>query len=51
MHIKMFEEELTTDKRLWVISNINTYATKKLKNKASSSLNNVVCITMWSLVM
>ena len=28
----------------------NSYATKKLKNKAVSSFNNVVSVSMWSLV-
>ena len=53
-------EELTwaTDKRLWVISNIMLFETviatsKKLKNKAFLSLNNIIilCAAMWSLVM
>ena len=49
------EEELAwaIDKWLWVISHIMlfSYITKELKNKVILSLNNIVCIAMWSLVM
>ena len=30
---------------------LNSYTTEELKNKAVVSLNNIVCITLWSLVM
>ena len=44
-----------TDKWLQVISNIMLFktviaTTKKLKNKAVLSINNIVCVAMWSLV-
>ena len=40
------------DERLWVISNIMLFKTvMPLKNKAILSLDNIVCIAMWSLVM
>ena len=54
---RLLKEELAwaTDKWLQVISNIIlfkavNYTTKKLKNKAAISLNNILCIAMWSLV-
>ena len=52
---KSLKEKLAwaTYKWLQVISNImlfKSYTTKKLKNKAVLSLNNIVCIAMWSLV-
>ena len=51
---KSLKEELAwaTYKQLQVISNImlfKSYTTKKLKNKVLS-LNNIVCIAVWSLV-
>ena len=54
--LRCLKEELAwaIDIQLWVISNImlfiKSYANKKLKNKAVSSLNNIVCFAMWSLV-
>ena len=39
-----------THKRLQIISNIMCYATMKLKNRAVSSLNNIVCVPVQSLV-
>ena len=49
---KSLKEELAwaTYKRLQVIINIMSYTTKKVKNKAVLSLNNIVCIAVWSLV-
>ena len=53
-----WKEELAwaKDKQLGIISNNynviwNSYTTRKLKNKAVLSLNNIPCIAMWSLVM
>ena len=42
-----------TDKCLWVVTNllIKTATPLKLKNKGVLSVNNIVCIAMWSLVM
>ena len=52
---RRLKEELAwvTDKRLQIISNMlfkNSHITKKLKNKAVLSINNIVCVAMWSLV-
>ena len=52
---KSLKEKLAwaTYKRLQVISNImlfKSYTTKKLNNIAVLSLNNIVCIAVWSLV-
>ena len=49
---RRLKEELAwvTYKRLRLISNIMFYTTKKLKNKAVLSLNNIVCVAKWSLV-
>ena len=53
--LRHLKEELAwaIDKRLQVISDkmLNSYTTKKLKNKAVLSQNNILCITMWSLDM
>ena len=45
-HLK---EELAwaIDRRLQAISNLNSYTTKKLKNKA---VLNIICVAMWPLV-
>ena len=57
MCIETFKRRITRAayKVLWVISNImlfkSSYATKKLKNKTTLCLNNIVCITVWSLVI
>ena len=55
---RRLKEELAwaTDKRLQVISNIMLFKTvislcKKLKNKAVLSVDNIVCVAMWYLVM
>ena len=49
---RCLKEELAwaTNKRLWVISNIMIYTTKKLRNIAVLYLNNTLCVGMWSLV-
>ena len=52
---RQLKEGLTsaTDKGFQVISNIilfKSHTTKKLNNKAVLSVNNIVCIALWSLV-
>ena len=52
-HIEAFKRRVGlgyTYKWLQVISNINNYTIKKLKNKAFLSLNNIACVAKWSLV-
>ena len=54
MHVlRHLKEKLAwaKERQLWVISNMYnvSYTTKKLKNKAILSLNNIVCV-IWSLV-
>ena len=34
-----------------ILCYLNSYTTKELKNKAILSLNNFLCIVMWSIVM
>ena len=52
IHISKCFKELAcaTDKWFRVISNLNSYTTKEVKNKAILSLNSFTCIAMWSLV-
>ena len=57
-YIEALKEELpwATDKQLQGVCNIMlfktaSYTTEEIKSKAVLSLNNTVCVAMWSLVM
>ena len=47
-YIRVFEELAgAIDRQFWLISYLNSYTTKKLKNKAILSCKNIVCIALW----